>query len=71
MLDIKKEIQVLIVRNGLSMRKLIKRMQELELTNVQIASFSRMLKEKTIKFELVQDVLDFLGYELEIKKKNQ
>ena len=34
-----------------------------------IGSLSRMLNQKTIKFEKVQQILDFLGYELEIKEK--
>ncbi len=69
MLDIKEEIQILLLRNGLSMRKMIKKMNEQDLMQVKITSFSRMLNDKTIKFELVQQVLDFLGYEITIKKK--
>lgn len=69
MLDIKEEIQVLLLRNGLSMRKIIKRMNDTRLTKIQASSLSRMLKEKTIKFELIQQILDYLGYELIIKKK--
>lgn len=69
MLDIKEEIQILLLRNGLSMRKMIKKMNEQDLMQVKITSFSRMLNDKTIKFELVQQVLDFLGYEMTIIKK--
>lgn len=69
MIDIKAEIKILLLRNGLSMRKMINRMNDLEITNVRVGSFSRMLKEKTIKFELVQQILDYLGYEIVIKKK--
>ena len=69
MLNIKEEIQVLIVRSGLSMRKIIKRMNDAGLAKTQASSLSRMLKEKTIKFEMVQQILDYLGYELIIKKK--
>jgi hypothetical protein len=69
MLDIKEEIQVLLLRNGLSMRKIIKKMNDGGLSKIQTSSLSRMLKEKTIKFELIQQILDFLGYELIIRKK--
>ncbi|MDD3419908.1 MAG: hypothetical protein PHE78_04835 [Candidatus Gastranaerophilales bacterium] len=69
MLDIKEEIQVLLLRTGLSMRKMIEKMNGVGLTKIQTSSLSRMLKEKTIKFELIQQILDFLGYELIIKKK--
>lgn len=69
MLDIKREIQVLLLRQGLSMSKMTRNMQAKELSNLNIASLSRMLTNKTIKFEMVQNILDFLGYEIEIKKK--
>lgn len=69
MLDIKEEIQVLLVRSGLSMRKTIKKMHDDGLIKIQTSSLSRMLKEKTIKFELIQQILDYLGYELIIRKK--
>ncbi len=71
MLNIKQEIQILLLRSGLSMRKMVKKMSESELTKIQIPSLSRMLSEKTIRFELVQEILDFLGYELIIKPKNK
>jgi hypothetical protein len=70
MLDIKQEIQVLLLRKGLSMRKMIKRMTNDGLTKIQSPSFSRMLIDKTIRFELVQQILDYLGYELIIKPKS-
>lgn len=69
MLDIKEELQVLLLRNGLSMRKLINKMNDNGVSKIQVSSLSRMLKEKTIKFELVQQILDNLGYEIVIKKK--
>ncbi len=71
MLDIKQEIQVLLLRNGLSMRKMIKKMNEIGLIKLQASSLSRMLKEKTVKFELIQEILDYLGYELVIKPKQK
>ena len=69
MLNIKEEIQVLLLRNGLSMRKVIKTMNESGQIKIQVSSLSRMLKDKTIKFELIQQILDYLGYELIIRKK--
>lgn len=71
MLNIKEEIQVLLLRQGLSMRKMLKRMEEAGYKKIEIGSFSTMLSRKTIKFEKVQEILDFLGYELEIKQKKK
>jgi hypothetical protein len=70
MLNIKEEIQILLLKQGLSMRKMIRRMKEKNLEISEIGGLSRMLDKKTIKFEKVQQILDFLGYELEIKPKN-
>ena len=69
-MDIKQEIQILLLKNGMSMSKLTRQMQNAGINNINIASLSRMLSSKTIKFETVQDILKFLGYELEIKKLN-
>ncbi len=70
MLDIKQEIQVLLLRKGLSMSKMTRNMQKDKLMNINITSLSRMLTSKTIKFETVQMILDFLGYDLKIVPKN-
>ena len=69
MLDIKQEIQILLLRQGLSMSKMTKKMRDINPTNPNVASLSRMLSTKTIKFETVQQILEFLGYEFDIKKK--
>ena len=68
-MDIKQEIQVLLLRQGMSMSKLTRLMKQNKINNINITSLSRMLTTKTIKFETVQEILDFLGYELVIKKK--
>ncbi len=70
MIDIKQEIQVILLRNGMSMSKLTRKLQNEGISNINIASLSRMLTTKTIKFETVQQILDYLGYEIDIKKKN-
>ncbi len=69
MLDIKKEIQIILLKNGLSMSKMTRIMQTKGIKNINIASLSRMLSTETIKFKTVQEILDFLGYEFEIKEK--
>ncbi len=69
MIDIKEEIQVLLLRQGMSMSKMTRVMKAQGLSNINITSLSRMLTTKTIKFETVQEILDFLGYEIDIKKK--
>ena len=71
MLDIKKEIQVLLVRKGQSMTKMINKLKNSGLLNTNIGSFSRRLSSKTIKFETVQVILDYLGYEIVIKEKEK
>ena len=71
MLDIKQEIQVLLLRKGLSMSKMTRNMQKEDLMRVNIASLSRMLTSKTVKFETVQMILDYLGYELKVVPKDK
>jgi len=71
MLNIKQEIQILLLRKGLSMRKMVKRMDDAGLTKMHSPNLSRMLIDKTIKFELIQEILDYLDYELIIQPKQK
>lgn len=66
MLNIKEEIQVLLLRKGLSMSKMTRNLKKEGLSNINVASLSRMLSTKTVKFETIQLILDYLGYELNI-----
>lgn len=69
MLNIKEEIQILLLKKGLSMRKLIQKMEDAGYDTCTIGGFSKMLKTKSIKFERVQEILDFLGYKINISEK--
>lgn len=69
MLNIKQEIQILLLRRGLSMRKLLVKMKEAGFDMPASSNFSVMLSKKRIRFETVQEVLDFLGYEFKIVEK--
>lgn len=70
MLDIKQELGIVLLKcGGISMRKLINRMREAGYDIPQSGSMSVQLNKKRIRFETVQEILDFLGYELVIRKK--
>ena len=69
MLNIKQEIQILLLKRGLSMRKLLVKMKEAGFDMPASSNFSVMLSKKRIRFETVQEVLNFLGYEFKIVEK--
>ena len=71
MIDIRQELKVLLVRGGTSMRKIvaITRGQNYDIPNE--STLSSELINKRIRFSTVQDILDILGYELVIQKKNK
>jgi len=71
MYNVKELIQVLLLKNGLSMRKLVKKMNSAGYDPITIGGFSKMLKTESIKFTKVQDILDFLGYEFKVVKKEK
>lgn len=73
MLDIKQEIQILLLKNnGISMRKLISQMRDFGYKDVPKSStMSVQLNQKRIRFETVQEILDYLGYEFVIREKNK
>ncbi|MCD8024108.1 MAG: hypothetical protein LUE64_01070 [Candidatus Gastranaerophilales bacterium] len=73
MIDIKQEIQILLLRRGMSMSKLVRNLKKEGVLNTNIGSLSRMFTSKTIKFETVSLILDYLGCKIEISdnKKSQ
>ncbi len=72
MLDIKQEIGIVLLKSGgLSMRKLIDRMRKDGYEIPQSGQMSVQLKNKRIRFETVQEILDYLGYELVIREKDK
>lgn len=71
MYNIKELIRILLLKNGLSMRKLVEKMNSQGYEQMTIGGFSKMLKIQSIKFTKVQDIFDFLGYEFKIVKKQK
>lgn len=70
MLDIKQEIGILLWKKGVrSMRKLISLMEEKGYDIPKPSTISTQLNKKRIRLQTVQEMLDFLGYELVIKEK--
>jgi len=69
MLNILEELKVLIVRNGTSMTKTLKKMREQGFNVPTANNISTKFKNETVKFKEIQQILDFLGYELVIRKK--
>ena len=73
MYRVKELIKILLVKNGISMRQLVKKMNGAGYEEMTIGGFSKMLNTESIKFTRVQNILDFLGYEFKVvpKKENK
>jgi len=71
MINIKQEIQILLLKNGLSMRKIAEILREKGLDIPKASGLSYRFNQKRVLFETVQEILDYLGYELTIVKKSQ
>ncbi|MBP3821652.1 hypothetical protein J6G99_08435 [bacterium] len=71
MLDIKQEIQILLLKSGLSMRKLIENMNKSGYKIPQSGTMSIQLNKRRVRFQTIQEILDFLGYELIIREKQK
>ncbi len=69
MINIKLELATLILRKGLSMRKVIELLRNKGFDIPQSGSMSYLLSKNRIRFQTVQEILDFLGYELVIREK--
>ena len=69
LMNIKEEIQVLLVRQGLSMRKLINKMNEQGYDIGSIQNLTNKFSKNTVRFNEAEKMLDFLGYKFEITQK--
>ncbi len=69
MIDIKQEIQILLLKNRLSMRKIAEILRVKGCDVPKASGLSYRFNQKRVLFQTVQEILDYLGYELEIKKK--
>ncbi len=70
MMNIKEEIQILLLRRGLSMRKIAQILRNQGVDVPKASGLSYRFNQKRVLFETVQSILDYLGYELKIVKKN-
>ena len=71
MIDIKQEIQILLLKKCLSMRKIAQILREKGYNIPKASGLSYRFNQKRILFETVQEILDYLGYEIKIVEKTK
>ena len=71
MIDIKQEIQILLLKNCLSMRKSAEILRQKGYKIPKAGGLSYRFNQKRVLFETVQEILDYLGYEFKIVKKEK
>lgn len=72
MIDIKQEIEILLAKTGIrSMSKLLFQMKNAGINVQQPSTISTQLSKRRIRFEQIQQMLDFMGYEIIIKEKQK
>lgn len=71
MLNIYEEVKIILLRKGLSMRKLAKRMLSDGYHVPVDGGLSDAFNKKRVRFQTVQEILDYLGYEIVIKEKQK
>jgi len=69
MINIKEEIQILLLKNGLSMRKIAEILRKKGIDIPKASGLSYRFNKKRVRFETIQEILDYLGYEIKIIKK--
>ena len=71
MIDIKQEIQILLLKNCLSMRKMAEILRQKGINVPKASGLSYRFNQKRVLFETVQEMLEYLGYEIKIDKKDK
>ena len=69
MLDIKEEVEIALLRRRLSMRKISKILKDKGFDVPSSSGLSTMFRNKRVRFETVQQILDYCGFELCIREK--
>ena len=69
MLDIRAEIKSFIARNGTSLNKVIKALNDRQILTTGVSNISFKMKKGTITFNEAQYILDHLGYKITIERK--
>lgn len=69
MLNLKEEITLCLLRRGTSMRKVAKVLREQGFDIPISSGLSSSINKKRVRFETVQQILDYLGYKLVIEEK--
>ncbi len=68
-MDIKKEIKVIVAREGTTLTAVASKLYKAKSSRNALNLLSQKLRNNTVKFKEINDILDFLGYELKIIKK--
>ncbi len=68
-MDIKKEIKVIVAREGTTLTAVAGKLYKTKSSRNALNLLSQKLRNNTVKFKEINDILDFLGYELKIFKK--
>ena len=68
-MDIKKEVKVIVAREGTTLTAVASRLYKTKSSRNALNLLSQKLRNNTVKFNEINDILDFLGYELKILKK--
>ena len=71
MINIKEEIQIILLKNGLSMRKIAQILREKGVDIPKASGLSYRFNQKRVRFDTVAEILDYLGYEIKIVKKDE
>ena len=67
-MNIKEEIQIILLKKKLSMRKLVELMNQDGFNIGTIQNLSNKFRNKTIRFYDIVNILKILGYRLKIEK---
>lgn len=71
MIDIYKEVRTILIYKGLSMRKLAIQLLKSGYKVPVKGGLSEQFNHERVKFKTVQEILDYLGYEIVIREKQK
>lgn len=69
MMNLREELKLIVLRNGTSMASVLRNMKLQGYKVSEPSNMSKKVKNETIKYKDLKELLDFLGYKITIERK--
>ena len=67
---LKDDLKALIIKSGWTMKQVVEELNKKYNRNTSVQNFSAKLKRESLKYTVVEEVLNIIGYSISWRKQN-